>query len=171
MPTLTDESILISIGSNIQPEKHIPAAVRRLEERFGPMRISNIFETHPIGTVGNNFLNLAVEIHSTLPIEELKNEFLRKFELQLGRIRTSNKFESRTIDLDIVVYHGDVVDPDLFKYAHLAVPVAELAPDIFDPEHQRTIAELAADFIREDGIQLKTGILDARQDHHQNQEL
>jgi 2-amino-4-hydroxy-6-hydroxymethyldihydropteridine diphosphokinase len=152
---LTDERILISIGSNIQPEKHIPAAVSRLAERFGPIRISNVYETHPIGTSGNNFLNLAVEIHSGLPIEELKNEFLRKFETQLGRIRTANKFESRTIDLDIVVYHGNVIDLDLFKYAHLAVPVAELAPDIFDPEQQHTLAELAADFIRKDGIQLK----------------
>lgn len=156
---MVDDLVLISIGSNIQPENNIPKAVHYLEEWFGAIETSNVFETPPVGTVGKNFLNLAVAIHTTMPVEALKYNVLRQIEARLGRVRTANKNDPRTIDLDTVVYHGSLLDPDLFLYAHLAVPVAELAPDFIDTESKKTLAEIARDFLQTDGIRLINGIL------------
>ena len=54
----------------------------------------------------------------------------------MGRVRSADKYAPRPIDLDIVLYDdfvGDVEgspipDPDLLRFAHIAVPCAAIAP-------------------------------------------
>ncbi|HSJ56525.1 MAG TPA: 2-amino-4-hydroxy-6-hydroxymethyldihydropteridine diphosphokinase [Anaerolineae bacterium] len=136
--------VLIAMGSNIDPERNLREAVRRLAERCDVLATSPVYETAPVGKTDQpNFLNAAVLIETGLDAGALKEQVLRAIEQELGRVRTEDKNAPRTIDLDIVLYRGQVVDPDVRRYAHVAVPLADLAPEVRDPETGQTLATIA----------------------------
>jgi 2-amino-4-hydroxy-6-hydroxymethyldihydropteridine diphosphokinase len=116
------------LGSNIQPEENLRKAVHLLRQNFQVERGSGVWESAAIGSEGPNFLNAAVIIRTSLTPRQLKEGFLRPLEARLGRVRTIDKNAPRTIDIDIVAWDADIVDANVWKYAHAAVPVAELLP-------------------------------------------
>jgi 2-amino-4-hydroxy-6-hydroxymethyldihydropteridine diphosphokinase len=116
------------LGSNINPEENIQRALRKLEQIFPVEGVSAIWETPAVGSDGPNFLNVAVVIYTSLDPQSLKERVLRPLEARLGRVRTADKFAPRTLDIDIVAWNDLILDRDVWRYAHLAVPVAELLP-------------------------------------------
>ncbi len=145
----------VALGSNIDPERNLGAtmALFREQDQVTVTRISPVYETVPVGSVGQaKFLNAAVLLTTPLSARDLKDNVLSGMEHMLGRVRTSDKNAPRTIDLDIVLFNYDVFeiglrhvpDPDLLRYAHVAVPVADLAPYYVHPETGETLAEIAA---------------------------
>jgi len=125
-----DHSIYLELGSNINPEHNLPLAIDILRQLVQVDRISSVWETPAIGSAGPNFFNLAIQIRSSLSPGVLKRLVLRKIEAHLGRKRTDDKNAPRTIDIDIVIVDGEVIDDHLWDYAHLAIPLAELIPDL-----------------------------------------
>ncbi len=115
-------------GSNIDPEKNLPRALELLEQQVRLVRRSSIWQSASVGSPGPDFLNVALLVRTPLSLERLKQEVLRPLESDLGRVRTSDKNAPRPIDLDIVIFDGQVLDPNLFIYAHRAVPVAQVLP-------------------------------------------
>jgi 2-amino-4-hydroxy-6-hydroxymethyldihydropteridine diphosphokinase len=102
----------------------------------------------PNGTVPGakrspNFLNMAVCIHTALSPAELKQDVLSPLERSLGRVRTADKYAPRTMDLDLTVYDGEVLDSELWRRLYLALCFAELLPDLRHPETGETLAETA----------------------------
>jgi 2-amino-4-hydroxy-6-hydroxymethyldihydropteridine diphosphokinase len=146
---LADHQVLISLGSNIDPEKNIQAALSLLDMKFKLLRVSNIYETPPYGSEGGNYLNAACEIVTTLTLKTLKYRYLRPIERRLGRERTKDIFAPRTIDLDILVFDDRIIEPDLFRLAHLAVPAAEIAPHLVDPQRNLPLKLIAEKLISE----------------------
>jgi len=67
----------------------------------------------------------------------------------MGRVR-SDKNESRTLDLDLLIHGESVVEasgvtvphPRLHERAFVLVPLADIAPDLIHPVFNRTISEL-----------------------------
>lgn len=141
------------LGSNIEPEKNILLAISYLEQNFLVYDISHTWQTKPVGSDGPDFLNTAVMIQTELDVNTLKERCLCHIEEQLGRVRLEDKNAPRTIDLDIIVFNGEVLDHSLFRYAHLILPFAELLPAYVDPETKKSLLELA-----EEQIKLKTAI-------------
>ena len=146
--------VFVSLGSNIHPEVNLPAAVRALAEHteVDLIATSLVYETAPIGTLDQaNFLNAAVLLRTPLSAEALKREVLAPIEQALGRVRTPDKNAPRTIDLDIALYSYAVLvtggrripDPDVLRYPHVAVPLADLAPYYVHPELGETLEEIA----------------------------
>ena len=131
-----DHCIYLELGSNINPEHNLPVAIDILRQLVRVEKISSVWETPAIGSAGPNFLNLALQIRSNLSPDVLKQLILRKIEAYLGRKRTADKNAPRTIDIDIVIVDGKVVDDHLWHYAHLAIPLAELIPDLIWSENQ-----------------------------------
>jgi len=43
-----------------------------------------------------------------------------------GRDRSEGSWKPRTVDLDVLVFGDEVVDEELYRYAHAFVPAAEL---------------------------------------------
>ena len=132
------KSFFLSIGSNIEPEKNIPACLKLLKEKFRLEKVSSTFESDPVGPCkGQKFWNLAVEIETMLSAEKLRSA-LRKIEKALGRKRNpANKFDPRTIDLDLLP------QADYQKLAFIIVPLAEIAPAVKDPETGKSWEDLA----------------------------
>jgi 2-amino-4-hydroxy-6-hydroxymethyldihydropteridine diphosphokinase len=118
------------LGSNIQPEVNVPQAVDLLKDKVTILKVSYIWETASVDCCYPDFLNMAVSVTTSLDDDELKAQVLRPLEAQMGRVRTEDKNASRTIDIDIILFDGKVIDPDLWQHVHRAVPVAELFPDV-----------------------------------------
>ena len=77
-------------------------------------------------------------------------QVLKKIESYHGRTRGKEKFESRTLDLDQLLY-GDLVmqmdgvnlpHTDILRYNFVLKPLTELAGDVEHPEEEKTINEL-----------------------------
>jgi len=144
--------VFVALGSNIQSEYHMPEAVRRLSLHCRLVAVSPVYETTPVGnTEQPNFLNAAALIETELTAAELKARVLQVIEQELGRVRTEDKNAPRTIDLDIALFVGQDLDagsrafhdPDILRYAHLAVPLADIAPQRRHPATGQTLQEIA----------------------------
>ncbi len=145
---------VISLGSNIERERHLPEAIRQLRRHRGidVLRVSALFESAPVGGPADAppFFNAAALIATELDPVALRAE-LRHIEADLGRARTGDKNAPRTIDLDIA-YYGDRVedfgdwrlpDPHASTVSYMAVPIADVAPDWADPVSGVTARDLA----------------------------
>lgn len=142
----------LSLGSNLDKERNLPAAVRLLAEH-GPLHaVSHVYETAPVGNPDDPaFFNAAVALETALPPAELKQHVLAAIERRLGRQRSADRNAPRTIDIDISLYDQAVLDmgqrhipdPEILRFPHIAVPLADLAPDYCHPETGQTLAQIA----------------------------
>lgn len=144
----------IALGSNIDPEQHLPLAVQRLSTLGAIVAVSSVYESPPAdGASQPHYLNAAVLLSTTLSAEQLCREALPAIETELGRVRDpADRYAARTIDLDLALYdeqvlsidHRQIPDPEIPERAFLAVPLAELCGDYLVPAMHRTLEELAA---------------------------
>jgi GTP cyclohydrolase I len=152
---ITEEYVetIISVGSSIEKERHLPEAIRllRRHRRIEVTNVSRFFESASVGGPPGapDFFNAAVVARTDLPPSELRDE-LRHIEDVLGRKRTDDKNAPRTIDLDIAYYGGlvakfddwEIPDPGTATTAHVVIPIADVAPDWVDPRSRKTAYDL-----------------------------
>jgi 2-amino-4-hydroxy-6-hydroxymethyldihydropteridine diphosphokinase len=132
------QAILI-LGSNIQPEIHLPQAVQELAKLFRIIKVSGVWESAAVGSTGPRFLNAGLLIETNLSPEMLKHQVLRPLEARLGRHRTSDKYAPRSIDIDLIAWGEEICDAHVWDFVHLAVPAAELRPDLQSKETNETL--------------------------------
>ena len=129
-------SAVISVGSNIDPEGNIKKARRLLSREQRLLSVSTLVRTSPVGLKDQpDFLNGAFLIETALGAEGLR-AYLKDVEQRLGRKRTREPNAPRTIDLDLVVFNGVIIDDDYFRYEFVRRAVDELAPGL-KPSHPR----------------------------------
>jgi len=143
----------IAIGSNIDPERNVRAAVRALARQVRVVALSTFYATPPLRRPEQpGFVNGMAEVETELPPRTLKFEVLRGIEAELGRVRGADRWAPRTIDLDIAIYDTLVIDepdlrvpdPDIMERPFLAWPLAELAPELVVTGTGRSATEIAA---------------------------
>ena len=133
----------VGLGSNVGDRRGtIEQAVERLETKDGieVVAVSTLRETEPVGVLDQpRFLNGAVAVETLLSPRELLDALL-EIEGALGRVRRE-RWGPRTIDLDLLVYGGEVVDepglrvphPRLHERRFALEPLAELDPRLVVP--------------------------------------
>jgi 2-amino-4-hydroxy-6-hydroxymethyldihydropteridine diphosphokinase len=145
----------LSLGSNIEPETNMRAAVALLAELSRLRALSSVWETLPLGLVDQaNFLNAAAIIETELTAPQLKAQVLSPIEQKLGRVRQADRNAPRPMDLDLMLFNrqvfelGDrhIPDPELLERPFVAIPLAEIAPNYVHPETGQTLKEIAATF-------------------------
>jgi 2-amino-4-hydroxy-6-hydroxymethyldihydropteridine diphosphokinase len=120
-------AVIIGIGSNIDAESNISKMLEILKEHVEIAKVSEMIKTKPIGIENQpDYTNGAVKISTELNKEDL-TVLLKAIEDKMGRDRTVPKFGPRTIDLDIVVWNGEIVDNDYYTRDFLQKSVSELS--------------------------------------------
>jgi 2-amino-4-hydroxy-6-hydroxymethyldihydropteridine diphosphokinase len=118
----------ISLGSNIEPYRNVARALEHLSGACRLVARSDLEVTRPIGIEDQpDFVNGAVLIETDLDAASLRAR-LKGIEDRLGRDRSAAKFGPRTIDLDIVVWNGRVIDDDVYERDFLRRLVAQVCP-------------------------------------------
>ena len=136
-------TVLVRVGSNINPEVNISAAVELLSDMVENLIISSVWKSPAVGSSGPDYLNTAALMSTKLPLRVIKTTIISPIENQLGRIRSDDKYMDRTIDLDVMIYDNLVIDPELWTQAHLAIPASELMPKFINRETGETLQEAA----------------------------
>lgn len=141
------------LGSNIDPERHLPAAVRQLANDGCIRAVSGVWESAPVGFADQpNFLNAAVLLETDLSAAAIQHGVIPTIERSLNRIRDPvNKNGPRTIDVDLALFNRDVLQidgrripaADVLLRAFVAVPLAELEPGYVHPETGQTLFDIA----------------------------
>lgn len=141
--------VLLGVGSNIERERYITAGLDALQALFGDLAMSSVYDSAAIGFDGQPFLNLVVQIHTDLSLQELAAK-LRHIEIEHGRTPDATRFSARQLDIDILTYgnltgeqSGVTLPRDEVLYnAFVLCPLAELVPDEVHPLDGRTYAAL-----------------------------
>lgn len=152
----------LSLGSNIEPEQNLPAAVRELATFGRVIAVSRVWESVPLsdGKSGRgarrqdqNFLNAALLFETPLTAPGIYEQAIAAVEKRLKRERDPyDKYAPRTIDVDLSLFNNDVLefgghrvpDPEILTRPFVAIPLAEVAPDYIHPLEQRRLSEIAA---------------------------
>lgn len=142
--------VAIALGSNLgDRERNLREASERLAASVSDLHLSSFHETEPEGVgLQPGFLNAAAVGKTHLPARGLLAELLA-IERALGRERPYWG-APRTIDLDLILYNGAVIDEPGLTVPHprfrerrfVLGPLAELAADWVDPVSGRTVAAL-----------------------------
>ena len=148
----------VSLGSNIKPKENVVAAINLLRCYTTVLDSSPIYQSPPQGFREQApFLNMAVKIHTRRTPSQFKADVIDRIETELNRVRDpQNKNAPRTIDLDISLWNDEVLeygskpwqipDGDIMRFAHVAIPLADLAPDYVHPSEGKPLREIAAVF-------------------------
>jgi len=150
--------VCLLLGSNIHPEFNLPLAVAHLRQELTVMRVSSVWESTPVGGMGPNYLNAAMLALTQKDAPLLKQRILLPLEARLGRIRSADKNSPRTIDLDIIFFDHQQMDPMLWEHAYRAVPVSEILPADL-PELDSLLKEAAARLNATTPLRLRQDVL------------
>ncbi len=143
----------VGVGSNVDPEKNILAALPEIESHVQVLDASRFYRNPAIAPDRCErppFVNGVLKIRTGLTPSELKYGVLRNVERRVQRSRTGDRYGPRTLDLDLLVY-GDLEvesdgiplpDPDISVQPFWAVPLAELVPEMRPPGTSLSMKEL-----------------------------
>jgi 2-amino-4-hydroxy-6-hydroxymethyldihydropteridine diphosphokinase len=138
--------ILVALGSNINgpwgsPRQAVLNAIETLDQwPVHVMKASKLMETAPYGNPNQpDFVNAVVEIRTALSPDSLIRR-LHMIEKTAGRIR-GRRWGPRTLDLDIIDYHGLIriqhghvqkklvlPHPGIAQRSFVLEPILEIAP-------------------------------------------
>ena len=144
--------VFLGIGTNLgNRELNLEQAITRIEEFIGPVLMtSSIYETEPWGfQAEDKFLNLVVKAETKLTPSGLLGRILM-IESLMGRVRGPNRYSSRLIDIDILVYEEMIIDQESLKIPHpllqerrfVLVPLCEIASEMIHPVLKKSYAKL-----------------------------
>jgi GTP cyclohydrolase-4 len=143
-------TVWIGVGSNLGDRQGtILQALQKLRSFARVEAVSSYYETPPIGVGGPAFLNVAACVTTALEPDAFELA-ARSVETAIGR-RRLHELGARPIDIDILYIDDLVHDYGRFEVPHPyiaerpfnLIPLAEIAGDLVDPCHKKSIAELA----------------------------
>jgi 2-amino-4-hydroxy-6-hydroxymethyldihydropteridine diphosphokinase len=142
---MTNVTAYIGLGSNLStPDKQLKSAKIAINalERTEELVFSSLYRSPPMGPKNQpNYVNAVMAINTQLKAIELLR-CLQKIELEQGRVRKSERWGARTLDLDILLYGSEVINiPNLIVphygmtvRAFVLYPLQEIAPNLMIPK-------------------------------------
>jgi 2-amino-4-hydroxy-6-hydroxymethyldihydropteridine diphosphokinase len=156
--------VFLGLGSNFDPQTHLPAALLELARRFGPLRVSSLYESAAVGSEGPPYHNLVVGFETSKPLAEVV-ALVADSESRCGRVRDGKPHAEIPIDIDLLAYGDAVIRSgrlslprrDILERAYVLEPLAEIAPDGRHPETGRRYADLWDAFDKAGLLQRRIG--------------
>ena len=145
--------VYIGLGSNMGNRvDHLHQALTRLDTLFELNRLSPVYETLPKYVEDQSpFLNMVVSGETLLdPLQLLAQ--LKTFEVEIGRVPSSERYGPRAIDLDILFFGEAVfVKPELSiphplmaEREFVLRPLADIAAGLRHPVSGQTVVQMLA---------------------------
>ncbi len=140
--------VYLGLGSNVEPKKNLQLGIGELQEQYGELEMSAVYQNAAVGFDGADFLNIVVGLRSDDAPRDIQREVGLIHDLA-GRDRASDRFSSRPLDIDLLLYDRlvDNCPPvrvprnDVLEYSFVLVPLAELAADYVHPISGRRISD------------------------------
>lgn len=138
----------IAIGSNLDnPVYQVRSALKSLHNitKSRINKISKLYQTPPLGPSGQqDYINAVISLETQLNAHDLLTELWR-IENEHGRIRTTKRWDSRVLDLDLILFDNlsintpqlTVPHPEFHKRAFVLVPLSDIAPDLVVPSGKK----------------------------------
>lgn len=145
--------VYVSVGSNVDRERHVSAAIALLKRCYRQVHPSPVYECDAVGFEGDPFYNLVVGF-DVVDSPNVVLRQLKRIEGLCGRDRSDCRYSSRTLDIDLLLYGNlvlrdngvSVPRDDILTHAFVLKPLADIAGDGVHPIEKRTYAELWANF-------------------------
>ena len=141
---------LILGGNRGNTEEIFSKAIDLVTSKIGHITLqSSRYMSESWGFESDVFMNQVIIVQTNLsPFEVLS--IIQYIENQLGRVRTSNDYEARTIDIDLLYYDDLVISSPELTIPHpriadrkfVLLPLAEIAKDLMDPLTGLTVQEM-----------------------------
>jgi len=122
---LSRKTALVGMGSNIKPEQQLLAAAGEIRECFPQASFSRLYQSRAMGMQGPDFLNACCRFETEMTAA-LLDGWLKAIEARHKRDRSRGSWVPRTLDLDLLMLDGQVLDADLYNFAYLYLPASEL---------------------------------------------
>ena len=140
--------VYLGLGSNVEPKKNLQLGIGELRERYGDLEMSAVYQSAAVGFDGADFLNMVVGLRSDDAPRDIHREVGLIHDLA-GRDRASDRFSSRPLDIDLLLYDDLVIDEprlkiprcDVLDFSFVLRPLAELAPGLVHPVTGKTMQE------------------------------
>ena len=133
----------LSLGSNIQPERHLRKAIQHLRKHGQIRALSQAWQSQAYGMDGPDFLNACLLFYTPLEADELIETVIRPIETALGRVRGPDKFTPRTIDIDLILFEDEPFGEEFWSSPFVIVPLAELLPGFPHPLQYENLERVA----------------------------
>lgn len=136
----------IGMGSNLGASHEIFHSVLeelRQHPSLTDIVVSSFYRTKPLDNADQpDYLNAVVGFKTSLEPELLLDQ-LQNLERKYGRVRSGVRWESRTLDLDILLYGSQMIESERLTVPHQAmpsrdfvlIPLFEIAPQLEIPGH------------------------------------
>jgi len=145
------EITYIGIGSNLNnPKQQVTDAITELSQLPDSRLLtqSSLYLSPPMGPQNQaHYINAVVKLRSQLSAIELLEQ-LQSIENSHERVRKTDRWGARTLDLDLILYGNHVIDEPRLYVPHygmkqrsfVLVPLAEIEPELILPDGSRLTA-------------------------------
>lgn len=144
-------TVYFSLGSNLEDRySNLSECVSLIENNVGEIKsLSSIYKNSAQGFIGDYFYNCCVKVSTSYKPHELIDIIL-SIENTMGRkIRNTQKYESRKIDIDIILYDDLIIEeknltiphPRYTQRSFVLVPLLEIDNKLVDPKTKTLISE------------------------------
>jgi len=138
-----NHQVYIALGSNMGDRKtHLLEACKHIEAQIGLIiKSAKVYEVPASGFTGNDFLNSCILVHTRMDALSCLRKLLT-IERDMGRVpRTSDTYENRVIDLDILYYDDEIITSAALQVPHprmhernfVMQPLCDIAPQLHHP--------------------------------------
>lgn len=131
--------VYISLGTNIDRKKHVKQGLIALEQAFGSLTLSSLFESEAVGFTGKAFYNMVIAVDTDKSVNHVA-QLLRDIEFAHGRSQHAKKFSPRSLDLDLLLYDDLIIEQpaqlprdEITKNAFVLWPLSQVAPEAQHP--------------------------------------
>lgn len=137
--------VYIGLGSNLsKPEEQIKSGLKALARLPDTDMIlsSPLYQSKPLGSQNQpDYLNAVAALDTLLSPRRLLDH-AESIEFEHGRVREKDRWASRTLDLDILLYGDKIIDTLRLGIPHYGIkdrpfvlcPLSDIAPDLIFPD-------------------------------------
>lgn len=144
---MNSENVIIGLGANLnEPEQQLIRALQALSELPGSTltQFSSLYSSKPLGPQEQpDYVNAVAMLQTHLQPLELLDR-IQAIEKQQGRVRKSQRWGARTLDLDIILFGHRCITSERLTVPHyhfkqrefVLYPLFELAQEFVLPDGQ-----------------------------------